>query len=510
VAAPEALKLLGQRATDPSAAVGSAATGGGTTPTKKSPTAVAVLGVAAVLVAVGGAFAMKRGASNEAANAVVTSSAAITASAPAPPAVPSASTAPSSAERSEADLSDPTIVWKVPLGGSPQRGPENAPVTIVEFANYQCPFSKGIEAGLRQILDQHPGKVRLIWKDDPLAVHSQAEVSANVAHEARAQKGAEGYWAAHDLFLQGSFKPSVQTLLDAAKKLSLDVPRVERAMAERPYAAAIAADADLADAIAVQGTPTFFVNGRRIATTPSLDKLREAVEQELARVEPLLAQGAPAGTIYARLTDSGRSGLPLEIKSFNLNTITAPSRGPGKSSVTLLEFCDFTNYLCKLVDPLVDELMKTFPEDLDTVWIDVPDPASEASQRASLAARSAYHHGGVEGFDRMRRLLLESQKKPDAFANFALLQYADAVHLQRGDFKAGLEDPVLIGEIARAAQNAREAGLATELPAFLVCGADFCAKGGYFLSGVQPRRAFQNRVRLVLDAKGGPLPALPR
>ncbi len=412
-------------------------------------------------------------------------------------------------QRVAGDTNDPNVVWKIPVGDSPQRGPADAIVTIVEFANYQCPFSKGLEPSLRKILDEHPTTVRLVWKDDPLAVHSQAEVSATVAREARAQKGDAGFWAAHDAFLERTFKPSTQTLLDAAKKLDLDKPRVEKAMVDRSYAPAITADADLADDLATFGTPYFFVNGRRVATTVTLDKLRAAVDEEIAKGEALVAQGIARSQVYDRIMASARGGMPFDIKSFPMATMTAPTRGATKAAVTMLQFCDYKNFLCKLVDSTVDDLMRTFPEHLGVVSIDVPEAGSEDSRRASLAARSAYRHGGVDGFDRMHRLLFESQNKPAGFSEWSLLAYADALNLPRAEFKSGLKDPELAGEIERDAQTARETGVGKSVPAFLVCGSDFCVSGGYFLSGGQPRRAFEKRVRLVLEAHGGPLPSAP-
>jgi protein-disulfide isomerase len=489
-------------------------TAGGATIAQSVPIAHAgrwVTAAVAALILAAVAFALTRrspegarGLATPSANAGVSVASAVASAAT------GASATPTAEPRIPADIKDSSIVWKIPIGDSPQRGGADAPVTIVEFANFQCPFSKGVEAGLRKILDEHPGKVRLVWKDDPLAVHSQAEVSSTVAREARAQKGDTGFWAAHDLFLEQSFRPSVKTLLDAAKKLELDLPRVEKAMAERSYAAPIAADAEIADDFMAVGTPYFFVNGRRAMVSPTLDQLRLVVEEELKRADDALGKGAAAAGYYERTIGAGRGGLPLEIKNFPMTTISAPARGSPKAAVTLLEFCEFKNYLCKLVDGTVDELSKTFPEQIAVIWVDIPNQSSEESQRASLAARAAYRYGGVEGFDRMRRLLLDVQNKPNAFAPFAFGQYADSLGLPHDDFRKGMQDPELIGEITRDAQQARQMAIANEVPAFLVCGSDFCMGGGYYLIGGQPRRAFEKRVRLVLAAQGGPLPTSPR
>ncbi|HVY29376.1 MAG TPA: thioredoxin domain-containing protein [Polyangiaceae bacterium] len=464
---------------------------------------VALLGVAVVGL---GGFLAVRGGHDPAASPVAATRASapvVTASA----AVASASAVPSAAPpvaRQAGNLDDPNLVWKVPLGDSPVRGAADAPVTIVEFANYQCPYTRGAEPEIKALLAELGDKVRLVWKDDPLAVHTQAELAATVAREARAELGDAGFWAAHDRFLTPDFRPTDATLHGAAKDLGLDANKVAHALAERPYTEQIATDADLADDLKTVGTPYFFVNGRRVVASGSLAKVRAIVKEELAKTEKLVESGVPRDKIYEHLMESARGAQPLELKVYDFASATIPTRGQGL--VMMVEFCDYKNFLCKLVDPLVDELLKKFPQDMGVAWVEPDHYVSDESRKAAIAARAAYRSGGVAGFDRYRRLLFETQSQ--GFGGKKLELLATAAGLDLASYRQVTKDPEVFGELDREALQSKSAGV-HDVPAFLVCGPDYCKSGGYFLSGGQPRRAFEKRVRLVLAAKGGELPASP-
>lgn len=424
----------------------------------------------------------------------------------APSAAASARIEAPAAPRVGADLNDSSIVWKVPIGDSPTRGPADATVTIVELANFQCPYTKGVEPALVKLLHEFEGRVRLVWKDDPLAVHSQAELAATVAREARAEHGDAGFWAAHDAMMSENFKPSAATVSEVGKQVGLDPHQIEQALSERRYADAIARDAELADDFMAVGTPYFFINGRRVLTTGSLDRLRTVLTEELAKAETWVAHGVPRAAVYDKVLQEGRGPTPLELKNFDLATVTGPTRGAIKSEAVIVEFCDYKSYLCKLVDPMVDDLLQKFPQNLGVTWSEPEHFISDESRRGAVAARASYRLGGIDAFDKMRRLLFERQAQP--FTATTLSGYATSLGLPRSDFAKALEDPELFGELDLEASRARDNAI-KDVPLFLVCGTDFCKSGGYVLRGGQPRRAFEKRVRLTLEAKGAPLPASP-
>jgi Na+/H+ antiporter NhaA len=140
------------------------------------------------------------------------------------------------------------------------RGPLDAPVTIVEYGDFECPYCGQAESVMRELLREY-GDVRYVWRHLPLNdVHPRAQLAAEAA-EAAAEQGA--FWELHDLLLdhQDALRPA--DLIGYARELGLDVERFEHDVRDRVGAGRVAEDVDSADLSGVSGTPTFFVNGRR-------------------------------------------------------------------------------------------------------------------------------------------------------------------------------------------------------------------------------------------------------
>jgi len=140
------------------------------------------------------------------------------------------------------------------------RGPQDAPVTIVEYGDFECPYCGRAESVIRELLAES-GDIQYVWRHLPLNdVHSRAQLAAE-ASEAAERQG--GFWEMHDLLLdhQDALRPS--DLLRYAEELELDVDRFENDIRDHRGAARVARDVDSADLSGVSGTPTFFINGRR-------------------------------------------------------------------------------------------------------------------------------------------------------------------------------------------------------------------------------------------------------
>jgi Na+/H+ antiporter NhaA len=140
------------------------------------------------------------------------------------------------------------------------RGPIDAPVTVVEYGDFECPYCGQAEPVVRELLRDF-GDVRYVWRHLPLSdVHPNAQLAAEAA-EAAANQGA--FWELHDLLLanQNSLGPS--DLIAYAEQLGLDVERFTHELREHSGAARVDEDVDSADISGVSGTPTFFINGRR-------------------------------------------------------------------------------------------------------------------------------------------------------------------------------------------------------------------------------------------------------
>jgi Na+/H+ antiporter NhaA len=160
------------------------------------------------------------------------------------------------------------------------RGPEDAPVTLVEYGDLQCPFCGKAEPVVRKLLADF-GDVRYVWRHLPLNdVHPFAQISA----EATEAAGAQGkFWELHDLLLthQDALRP--QDLIGYAGELGLDVERFTNELYRHVWAPRVADDVDSADLSGVSGTPTFFVNGRRHRGAYDIETLSAAVKAARAR-----------------------------------------------------------------------------------------------------------------------------------------------------------------------------------------------------------------------------------
>jgi Na+/H+ antiporter NhaA len=154
------------------------------------------------------------------------------------------------------------------------RGPAQAPVTIVEYGDFECPYCGQAESVLREVLADH-GDVRYVWRHLPLNdVHPDAQLAAE-AVEAAAAQGA--FWDMHDLLLDHQDRLLLRDLIGYASDLGLDGERFREHLRKRAGAARIAEDVDTADLSGVSGTPTFFINGRRHYGSYDITALSAAV-----------------------------------------------------------------------------------------------------------------------------------------------------------------------------------------------------------------------------------------
>ncbi len=165
------------------------------------------------------------------------------------------------AEGATAHVSDK--IEDVPTDGAPARGPARAPITIVVFGDFECPFTARAETTtLRAVEQAHPGDVRVVFKNTTIPTHVHAPLAARAALAADAQGR---FWDYHDrLLAHDGVTLDRAGLLKVAGELGLDVPRFTSDLEGPSTADRLARDASDARALGVQGTPTFFVNGRRI------------------------------------------------------------------------------------------------------------------------------------------------------------------------------------------------------------------------------------------------------
>ncbi len=162
------------------------------------------------------------------------------------------------------------------------RGPDQALVTVVEYADFECPYCGLAEPAVRDLLRDF-GDLRYVWRHLPLTdVHPHAQLAAEAA-EAAAKQGA--FWEMHDLLLAHQGALTIRDLIGYAASLGLDTEKFTAHMRKHAGAARVAEDVDSADLSGVSGTPTFFVNGMRHYGAYDIESLSKAVKLAIARVK---------------------------------------------------------------------------------------------------------------------------------------------------------------------------------------------------------------------------------
>jgi len=183
------------------------------------------------------------------------------------------------------ELSQP--VAHVEIENAPRLGSENAPIQIIEFADYECPFCQKVNEDLARLREQFPNQVSLVYKDFPLPMHPLAARAAEAARCA----GAQGkFWEFHDSLFQ-SKRLQKSDLKDQARTLKLDGARFDQCLESGEQIAVVKKDAQEAQRLGLQGTPSFFINGHFMSGSIGFMKLREAVMQELGAVLAAKKQG---------------------------------------------------------------------------------------------------------------------------------------------------------------------------------------------------------------------------
>ena len=177
----------------------------------------------------------------------------------------------------------PPPVTRIEIGGAAvaSKGSANAPVTIVEFTDFHCPFCKRALATLSQIESRYADKIKIVFRDFPI---DQLHPAARKAHEAARCANAQGtFWAYHDKLFATAPQASVENLKTYAKELRLDSNAFDQCLATDKYRSAVQKDIDEGKRAGVTGTPAFFINGRMISGAQPLDAFARIIDDELAR-----------------------------------------------------------------------------------------------------------------------------------------------------------------------------------------------------------------------------------
>jgi len=173
------------------------------------------------------------------------------------------------------------VRYEIPAEGFPSAGPKDAPITVVEFSDFQCPFCKRFhDETFDALLTAYPGKIRFIYRHLPLtSIHSEAFPSAEASMCADEQ---DAFWQFHDKLFENQDKLGIELYLRIASDLGLESAAFENCLNSLKYKNVVQTDLDFALNLGVNSTPTFFINGLVVVGAQPLEVFKQVIDKELA------------------------------------------------------------------------------------------------------------------------------------------------------------------------------------------------------------------------------------
>jgi protein-disulfide isomerase len=377
----------------------------------------------------------------------------------------------------------------------PTWGKPNAPVTIVEISDFECPFCSRVGPTLKSIKDKYgPDKVRIVWKHNPLPFHKAARGAHEAAATVHALAGDEAFWKFHD-----SAFANQKALNDAnyekwATEAGADLAKFKAAYGAKKYAAKVDEDMAMARKIGATGTPAFRINGVTLSGAQPLDKFTEVIDAQLAEAKKLVASGTKPQDVYVTLTNKNQTAQPAkeakqqqpqeEDKSVWRVPVLEddPIKGPKDALVTMIIFSEFQCPFCKRVEDTLKQVLGAYPNDVRMVWKDNILPFHPRAKPAAIMARHVYKTKGEKAFWDVHDALFDSQPKLE---DDDLKAVAEKLNLNWAEIKAAIDSSKYMDKLDASAELATDVQ-ARGTPHFFI--------NGVRLSGAQPLDAFKKSI----------------
>ena len=342
---------------------------------------------------------------------------------------------------------DPATIYRVAVGASPQQGPSDAPITIVEFSDFACGYCVRVQYTLRQLQLLYPNMIRWVHRTLPLDTDNILAAEAALAAQAQGR-----YIAMHDRLYEMRGRVDRIDVELLAQALTLDVPQFRKDLDDGRFRAAVRADETAARALGISGTPTFFINGRVINGAASLHDFVSVIEAELARAAVAMRNGTKATDLYDVLTNTGKNhadvaGPEQGEPSFELDAATVykvglglpgHQQGPVDASVTIVVWSDFECPFCARAAPVLAKLREKMPTQVRLVFRHLPMVFHRDASLASEAAVEAGVQGKFWAFH--DALFLHLLNKQGGLTRAELERVALSAGLSLPQFRAALSN----------------------------------------------------------------------
>lgn len=392
-----------------------------------------------------------------------------------------------------AEAPEQETVWKIPVASDdPSRGPSRAPVTIVEFCDFECPYCRRVQQTLTQLRRTYQNDVRIVWKDYPLPFHEQAMPAAVLARLVLARRGHAAFFSIHDRMYEDDSELTREKLTALAREYRIAWSDVDAALKDGNARARVDANSDLAAEFHVKSTPYFFVNGVALHGAQPFEAFKTLVDAQLVKARALIAQGVGRDHLYRELTKDGKEPEAPQYKQVPAPAPDRPSLGAPAAPVVIQEWSDFECAFCKRAQPTLRQLQKDFPNQLRIVWRHLPLPFHTQAPVAAEVAEEVLAQKGQGAFWKFHDQVFELQGQPNGLSDANLIEAATALGVDENRLRAALEShrhrPTL-DQDGKLAQSIEIRGT----PGFVI--------NGYFIGGAQPIGIFRSAIRRALADK---------
>ncbi len=375
-------------------------------------------------------------------------------------------------------------VFKVPIDGSPTKGPNNALITLVEFSDYQCPFCSRGHNTVKEMEKEYEGKIRVVMKQNPLSFHPNAKPAA-VAAMAAGEQGK--YWEFHDKLFANQQALDADTFERYAKELGLNIDKWKTDLKASKFNDVIARDQALAGQLGASGTPCFFINGRKLSGAQPAPAFKALIDEELAKAQALVSAGTRPEDIYAAVLEKGVTQAPAAPQQAAapaaapaIRKIDVPADSPAKGAkvakVNIVLWSDFQCPFCSRVVPTMKQIEETYGKEVKMVFRHQPLPFHNNAKIAAEASMAANEQGK---FWPMHDKMFANQ---GALDRQALEGYAKEIGLDMGKFKNALDTNKFAARVEADSAAGNAVG-ANGTPTFFINGREFV--------GAQPFEAFK-------------------
>lgn len=370
---------------------------------------------------------------------------------------------PKPAPRDKSDIGAPGV--RVPVDGLPVLGNVNAPVTIVAFTDYECPYCYRADERIAQLRGEYGERVRLVIASHPLPMHDRASPAAR-AFLAAVEQGKGD--AMHARLFSKDASLDDEGLMRAARDVGLDLALFDKARKGASTEAALRKAEAIGESLSVEGTPTFFVNGRRLVGARPLDAFRALIDEELDKAQSVLERGVAPSKLYDAILATLPEAPPPKAREaegaeqvFDVGIEGAPLRGLARAPVTIVFFSDFECPFCVKAETTLRSLERQNPNKIRVAFRHRPLPMHPHARLAAKASIAADRQGR---FWEYHDVLLAHR---DALARDDLDRYAAQVGLDLVRFGRDLDDPALEARIAADEKAADTLGVKGTPTAFV-------------------------------------------